>query len=174
MSLEADAWFQRRPSDPTTQILNPGILFNGQQLGQFLGGAIGQALIAAGVPPAQAQAQAAALATGLATVMAKVPVGAAAFNSPLYTQPYLVFSYQNSPGYINVHGFDLAADFLLPQGWSVADDVLEPEQERLHGRARRDGVESSRRQYAEAPCHGYVAVRQPRARVWRGGSRPVR
>jgi outer membrane receptor for ferrienterochelin and colicins len=120
VSLEADAWFQRRPSDPTTQILNPGILFNGQQLGQFLGAAIGQALVAAGVPPAQAQAQAAALATGLATVMAKVPVGAAAFNSPLYTQPYLVFSYQNSPGYINVHGFDIAADFLLPQGWSVA------------------------------------------------------
>jgi iron complex outermembrane receptor protein len=120
VSLEADAWFQRRPSDPTTQILNPGILFNGQQLGQFLGAAIGQALVAQGVPPAQAQAQAAALANGLAKIMAQVPLGAAAFNSPLYTQPYLVFSYQNSPGYINVHGFDIAADFLLPQGWSVA------------------------------------------------------
>ncbi len=120
VSLEADAWFQRRPSDPTTQILNPGILFNGTQLGQFLGANIGAALVAAGVPPAQAAAQAAALATGLATVMAQVPVGAAAFKSPLYTQPYLVFSYQNSPGYINVAGFDVAADFLLPQGWSVA------------------------------------------------------
>jgi len=120
VSLEADAWFQRRPSDPTTQILNPGILFNGQQLGAYLGANIAGALIAQGVPPAQAAAQAQALATGLATVMAKVPVGAAAFNSPLYSQPYLVFSYQNSPGYINVAGFDVAADFLLPQGWSVA------------------------------------------------------
>ncbi|HEV8447756.1 MAG TPA: TonB-dependent receptor [Gemmatimonadaceae bacterium] len=120
VSLEADAWFQRRPSDPTTQILNPGILFNGTQLGQYLGANIAAALIAQGVPPAQAAAQAQALATGLATVMAQVPVGAAAFKSPLYTQPYLVFSYQNSPGYINVAGFDVAADFLLPQGWSIA------------------------------------------------------
>ncbi len=120
VSLEADAWYQRRPSDPTTQILNPAVLFNGQQLAQYLGPQIAGALIAAGVPAAQAAAQAAALAPGFAQVMAKVPVGAAAFNSPLYSQPYLVFSYQNSPGYINVYGFDVAADFLLPQGWSLA------------------------------------------------------
>jgi iron complex outermembrane receptor protein len=124
VSLDADAWYQRRPSDPTTQILNPGILFNGIQLGQYLSQNIGAtlvgALMAQGLPPAQAQAQAAAIITGLTTAMAKVPVGAAAFNNPLYTQPYLVFSYQNSPGYINVYGFDIAADFLLPQGWSVA------------------------------------------------------
>src|SRR5215831_5961946 len=59
VSLEADAWFQRRPSDPTTQILNPGILFNGQQLGAFLsqvGPTLAGALIAQGVPAAQAQA----------------------------------------------------------------------------------------------------------------------
>lgn len=120
VSLEVDAWFQRRPSDPTTQILNPAILFNGQALGGFLGANIAGELIAQGVPPAQAQAQAAALASGFAKVMAQVPVGAAAFNSPLYDKPYLVFSYQNAPGYINVHGVDVAADFLLPQGWSVA------------------------------------------------------
>ncbi len=120
VSVELDAWFQRRPSDPTTQILNPGILFNPTQLGGFLGTSIAGELIAQGVPQAQAQAQAQALATALTQVMAKVPVGAAAFNSPLYTQPYLVFSYQNSPGYINVHGFDASADFLLPQGWSLA------------------------------------------------------
>jgi iron complex outermembrane receptor protein len=120
VSLEVDAWFQRRPSDPTAQILNPAVLFNGAQLGAYLGPNIAAALIAQGAPPAVAQAQAAALALGLATVMAKVPVGAAAFNSPLYTQPYLVFSYQNSPGYINVHGFDVAADFLLEQGWSIS------------------------------------------------------
>lgn len=120
VSVEADVWFQKRPSDPTTQILNPAVLFNGQQLGGYLGTNIAAALIAQGVPPAQAQAQATLIATGLATVMAKVPVGAAAFNSPLYTQPYLVFSYQNAPGFINVGGFDISADFLLPQGWSIA------------------------------------------------------
>ncbi len=120
VSLELDAWFQRRPSDPTTQILNPAVNFNPTQLGAFLGQNIAAELIAQGVPAAQAQAQAQALAGAFATVMAKVPVGATAFNSPLYTQPYLVFSYQNSPGYINVHGFDASADFLLPQGWSIA------------------------------------------------------
>ena len=120
VSLEADAWFQRRPSDPTTQILNPGVLFDGQTLGQYLGANIAAALIAQGVPAAQAQAQAAALASGLANVMARVPVGAAAFKSPLYSQPFLVFSYQNSPGYINVAGFDVSANFLLPEGWSIA------------------------------------------------------
>jgi outer membrane receptor for ferrienterochelin and colicins len=120
VSLEADAWFQRRPSDPTTQILNPGILMNGQQLGQFLGANIASELIAQGVPAAQASAQAQALAATFATVMAQVPVAAAAFKNALYSQPYLVFSYQNSPGYINVHGFDVSADFLLPQGWSIA------------------------------------------------------
>ncbi len=106
--------------------------------------------------------------------MAKVPVGAAAFNSPLYTQPYLVFSYQNSPGYINVHGFDVAADFLLPQGWSVATTYSNLNKNVYTDAPGATAVESSRRQYAEAPRHGYVAVRQPRARVWRGGSRPVR
>jgi outer membrane receptor for ferrienterochelin and colicins len=120
VSLEVDGWFQRRPSDPTTQILNPGILMNGQQLGQYLGANIAGELIAQGVPAAQASAQAQALAAAFATVMAKVPVGAAAFSNALYSQPYLVFSYQNSPGYINVHGFDVSADFLLPEGWSIA------------------------------------------------------
>jgi outer membrane receptor for ferrienterochelin and colicins len=120
VSVEVDAWFQRRPSDPTTQILNPAVLFNGQQLGGFLGANIAAELIAQGVPPAQAQAQATLIATGFAKVMAQVPVGAAAFNNPLYSQPFLVFSYQNSPGYINVHGFDVSADFLLPGGWSIA------------------------------------------------------
>lgn len=120
VSLEVDAWFQRRPADPTAQILNPAVFFNGQALGAFLGPRIAAALIAAGTPPATAQAQATALATGFATIMAQVPVGATAFTNKLYSQPFLVYSYQNSPGYINVHGFDVAADFLLPQGWSVA------------------------------------------------------
>ncbi len=120
VSLELDAWFQLRPSDPTTQILNPAVNFNPAQLQAFLQSSMTAELTAQGVPAAQAQAQAQALAAGFTKLMAQVPVGATAFNSPLYTQPYLVFSYQNSPGYIHVHGFDASADFLLPEGWSIA------------------------------------------------------
>jgi iron complex outermembrane receptor protein len=52
--------------------------------------------------------------------MAAVPLGAAAFKNSLYDQPYLVYSYQNATGSINVNGIDLSADLLLARGWSVA------------------------------------------------------
>ena len=120
LGLELDAWFQKRPAEPTAQIVNPAVLFNGTQLGTYLAQNIAQAMIAQGVPPATAQAQATALATGYATIMAKVPVGAAAFNSPLYDQPYLVFTYQNATGFINVTGQDLSADLLLVPGWTLS------------------------------------------------------
>jgi iron complex outermembrane receptor protein len=67
----------------------------------------------------QTQAQAQAFVQGLVTVAAQVPVGAGAFNSPLYDRPMLVFSYQNAAGYVNVSGLDLAADFLLNDRWSI-------------------------------------------------------
>lgn len=120
LGLELDAWFQKRPAEPTTQVVNPAVLFNGAQLGQYLGAKIAASLIAQGVPPATAQAQATQLATGYATIMAQVPVGAAAFKSPLYDQPYLVFTYQNATGFINVAGQDLSADLLLVPGWTLS------------------------------------------------------
>jgi iron complex outermembrane receptor protein len=117
--LAADLWFQKRPADPTTQIINPGVLFQPQQLGAFLGTRIAQALIQAGQSPAQAQATATAAAGALTPLMAAIPVGATAFTNPLYDQSYLVFSYQNAEGYVNVSGLDLAADFLIDDRWSV-------------------------------------------------------
>lgn len=117
--LAADFWFQRRPSDPTTQILNPGVLFNPQQLGTYLGTRIAQGLIAAGQNPQVAQATATAAANALTPLMAAIPVGATAFTSSLYDQPYLVFSYQNSEGNVNVSGVDLAADYLIDNFWSL-------------------------------------------------------
>ncbi|MCC6319791.1 MAG: TonB-dependent receptor [Gemmatimonadaceae bacterium] len=117
--LATDLWFSRRPADPTTQILNPGVLFNPQQLGAFLGGRIAQALIAQGMPAQQAQATATAAAGALTPLMAAIPVGAAAFTNPLYDQSYLVFSYQNAAGYVNVSGLDVAADFLINDRWSL-------------------------------------------------------
>jgi iron complex outermembrane receptor protein len=118
--VAADLWFQRRPADPTTQILNPGVLFNPQQLGAFLGTQIATRLIAAGTPAAQAQGTATAAATALTPLMAAIPVGATAFTNELYDQSYLVFSYQNAAGYVNVHGVDFASDLLLNNRWSLA------------------------------------------------------
>lgn len=120
LGLEADVWFQKRPAEPTTQLVNPGVLFNGQQLGAYLGPKIAAALIAQGVPPATAQAQAQALAAGYANIMARVPVGATAFSNSLYDQPYLVFTYQNATGFVNVAGQDLSADLLLVPGWTLS------------------------------------------------------
>ncbi len=120
LGLQADVWFQKRPAEPTAQVVNPGVLFNGPALGAYLGPKIAASLIAQGVPAATAQAQAGALASGYANVLARVPVGAAAFNSPLYDQPYLVYTYQNATGFINVAGQDFSADLLLAPSWSVA------------------------------------------------------
>jgi outer membrane receptor for ferrienterochelin and colicins len=120
LGIELDAWFQKRPAEPTTQIVNPAVLFNGQALGAYLVPKITAALMAQGVPQAQAVAQATLLGSGYATILAKVPVGAAAFTSPLYDQPYLVFTYQNATGFVNVTGQDLSADLLLVPGWTLS------------------------------------------------------
>jgi outer membrane receptor for ferrienterochelin and colicin len=119
MRVSADAWFQRRPADPTSQVLNPAVLYNPQQLGAFLGQRIGAALVASGVPAATAQAQAAAAAGALTPLMAAIPVGATAFTSDLNDSPMFVFSYQNAEGFVNVSGIDLATDVLLTDRWSA-------------------------------------------------------
>jgi len=121
LSFSVDAWFQKRPADPTAQIINPGVLFgNPLQLAGYLGNSIAQALIAAGQSPAQAAATGQAAAAALTPLMAAIPVGATAFTNSLDDQPYLVYSYQKATGSINVNGFDLATDLLLDRGWSVA------------------------------------------------------
>ena len=120
VSLAVDLWWQRRPADPTTQILNPGVLFNPQQLGAFLGQNIAAGLIAAGQSPQVAAATAAAAAAALTPLMAAIPVGATAFTNSLYDQPYLVFSYQTATGSVDVHGLDLAADFILSDRFTLA------------------------------------------------------
>ena len=120
LGLEVDAWFQKRPADPTAQIINPGVLFNPQQLGAYLGQNIAQALIAAGQSPQVAQATAQQAAAALTPLMAAIPVGATAFTNSLDDQPYLVFSYQKATGSVNVHGFDISTDLMLTPEWSVA------------------------------------------------------
>ena len=118
VSLAVDGWFQNRPADQTTQILNQGLLFNGPQLGAFLTTSIYNALGAAANPAALPTAQAAAAA--LTPLMAAIPVGATAFNSPLYDKSYLVFSYQEATGTVNVHGLDLSTDIILSDRFTLA------------------------------------------------------
>lgn len=120
LGLEVDAWFQKRPADPTAQLINPGVLFNPQQLGAFLGQGIAQGLIAAGQSPQVAQATATQAAGALTPLMAALPVGATAFTNALDDQPYLVFSYQKATGSVNVHGIDVATDLQVDDRWSVA------------------------------------------------------
>ena len=117
--FELAAWWQRRPAEPTTQIINPAVLLNPGQLGPYLGASIAQALVAQGMPPAQAQATAAQAAPALTQLMAAVPVGATAFTSPLYDQPYLVFTYRSATGHVNVSGQDLSADISMTPAWSL-------------------------------------------------------
>ena len=47
-------------------------------------------------------------------------MGATAFSNSLYDQPYLVFTYQNATGFVNVAGQDLSADLLLVPGWTLS------------------------------------------------------
>lgn len=109
--LSTDLWFQRRPADPTTQILNPGVLFNPQQLATFLATRVGQATGSA--------ATGQQVAAALTPLMAGIPIGATAFTNPLHDSPLLVFSYQNATGFVNVSGVDVAADFLFDDRWSL-------------------------------------------------------
>ncbi len=120
VSLSADFWWQRRPADPTSQLVNPGVLFNGPQLQAYLNGAINQGLTAGGVPAATAAGEAALASAAITQVMAAIPVGATAFTSPLYNQPYLVFTYKPATGFVNVQGIDVAADFTLSDEWTLA------------------------------------------------------
>ncbi|MBA3670993.1 MAG: TonB-dependent receptor [Gemmatimonadaceae bacterium] len=120
LSLAVDLWFQKRPADPTTQIVNPAVLFNPQQLGAFLGQGIAAGLIQAGQSPQAAVATATAAAAALTPLMAAIPVGATAFTNALYDQPYLVFTYQTATGSVNVHGLDFASDYILSDRLTVS------------------------------------------------------
>jgi outer membrane receptor for ferrienterochelin and colicins len=72
------------------------------------------------MPAAQAQATAAQAAGALTPLMAAIPVGATAFTNALHDQPYLVYTYRNAVGYVNVTGQDLSADLQVSDNWFVS------------------------------------------------------
>jgi iron complex outermembrane receptor protein len=120
--VAVDYWYQIRPAEPTTQVINlddavfmspgtpttPGLI-------TFLGGQMGGVLAANGVPPAAIPA----VITGWVTQLAQLPGGLLNFDNPLYDKNYLVFTYQSATGQVDVHGIDFAADYALTDVYTI-------------------------------------------------------
>lgn len=115
--IAVDLWYQIRPAEPTTQVINldDAVFMHPAQLGAFLGGSMGGTLVANGVPAGAVGA----VITGWTTQLAGLPGGLLNFDNPLYDKNYLVFTYQNAVGQVDVRGLDFAADFLLTDVYSV-------------------------------------------------------
>ncbi len=118
LRVSADFWYQIRPADPTTQVINgdDAVFLDPTTLGSYLGAAMGGTLVANGVPAGSVPA----VITGWVTSLAQLPGGLLNFDSPLYDKNYLVFTYQNAIGQIDVRGIDLAADYYFTDRLSVA------------------------------------------------------
>lgn len=126
MRIAVDYWYQIRPADPTTQVINaddivffdPGATTSPNGLIGYLGQQMGPVLAANGVP---APAIPAVLSSwiGGATGLGALPVGALNFDNPIYDQTYLVFTYQNATGQVDVRGLDVAVDYLFNDMYSV-------------------------------------------------------
>jgi iron complex outermembrane receptor protein len=126
LRVAVDFWYQIRPADPTTQIVNldDAVFLDPTTLGSYLGAAmgptIGAQLLSVGLPPANVAAQTQAIITGWVTNLAQIPGGVLNFDSPLYDKNYLVFTYQNATGQIDVRGIDIAVDYLFNDVYSIA------------------------------------------------------
>ncbi len=121
LRISADYWLQIRPAEPTTQIVNPGVVFVPQALVPYL-----QANIAArlqsdyGMDAATANATAAAAAPAIGGFMAQIPQGAIDFtNTDLVNQPFFVFTYQRAAGQVDVRGYDLAVDYIFSDMYTL-------------------------------------------------------
>jgi outer membrane receptor for ferrienterochelin and colicins len=122
LRIAVDYWYQIRPAEPTTQVINlddavfmapgtpttPGLI-------TFLGGAMGPTLVANGVPAGAVPT----VIGGWVTQLAALPGGMLNFNNDLYDRNYLVFTYQSATGQVDVHGLDFAADYLIDDFYSI-------------------------------------------------------
>ena len=118
LRLSADFWYQIRPADPTTQVVNAddAVFLDPATLGSYLGASMGGTLVANGVPAGAVPT----VITSWVTSLAQLPGGLLNLDSPLYDKNYLVFTYQNAIGQVDVRGIDLSADYLLTDLFSVA------------------------------------------------------
>lgn len=117
MRLAIDYWYQIRPADPTTQVVNgdDAVFLDPATLGAYLGATMGPVLGANGVPaPAIGPT-----ITAWVTSLAALPGGLLNFNNPNYDKNYLVFTYQAATGTVDVRGVDVAFDYLLTDSWTL-------------------------------------------------------
>jgi len=120
LRISVDYWYQIRPAEPTTQVINSDdiVFFNPTTLGAYLGApatGVTAALAANGVPaPAIGT-----VITNWTTSLAGLPTGTLAFDNDLYDRSYLVFTYQNAQGHVDVRGIDAAVDYLFNDMYSV-------------------------------------------------------
>lgn len=117
LRVSADFWYQIRPSDPTTQVVNldDAVFLDPATLGTYLGAQMGPVLGANGVPAPAINT----VITGWVTQLAQLPGGLLNFDNPLWDKNYLLFTYQNATGQVDVRGIDLAADYLINNIWTV-------------------------------------------------------
>lgn len=121
LRVSADYWYQIRPADPTTGLVPQVAFYDPATVQAFIIGQMQPVLLANGVPAGNLAAiygGAGALPGWIPTV-AGIPTGALNFTNPIYDQTYLVFTYQNGDGHVDVRGIDLAVDYLLNDMWSV-------------------------------------------------------
>ena len=116
--LAVDFWYQIRPAEPTTQVVNlaDAVFLDPASLGAYLAGAMGGTLVANGLPAGAVGA----VVTGWVTSLAQIPGGMLNFNNPNYDKTYLVFTYKNAIGQVDVRGIDVSMDYLLTDLFSVA------------------------------------------------------
>jgi len=77
---------------------------------------MGPTLVGNGVPAAAVST----VVTNWVTSLAQIPGGLLNFDSPLYDKNYLVFTYQNAIGQIDVRGIDVAVDYLFNDVYSIS------------------------------------------------------
>lgn len=117
LRIAVDLWYQIRPAEPTTQVINldDAVFMDPAALGAFFGATMGPTLVANGVPAAFVPD----VVTGWTTQLAGLPGGLLNFDNPLYDKNYLVFTYQNASGQVDVRGIDFAADYLIDDLWTL-------------------------------------------------------
>lgn len=118
LRLAVDFWYQIRPADPATQVVNldDAVFLDPTTLGSYLGATMGGTLVANGVPAAAVST----VVTNWVTSLAQIPGGLLNFDNPNYDKNYLVFTYQNAIGQIDVRGIDIAVDYLFNDVYSIS------------------------------------------------------
>ena len=117
LRIAVDYWYQIRPADPTTQVVNgdDAVFLDPATLGSYLGATMGGVLVANGVPGAAVGPT----ITSWVTSLAALPGGILNFSNPNYDKTYLVFTYQAAAGTVDVRGLDVALDYLLTDAWTI-------------------------------------------------------